>query len=168
MATQQAQIEVLLAQNRSLESKLAKASQSVHNSTQQPQPPAAAKRKATTSTETLQSEEDMTARIIEMVNASVAEALRTTVQTTVVNAVRAAVTEAFATVDSRLTNIRDTVLKHGSHRKQHRSRIRSTQNCHRHQFCSNQAKHGQSTSYHTQPSDLSLFHPAQRTHDGLK
>ncbi|KAH8031090.1 hypothetical protein HPB51_012778 [Rhipicephalus microplus] len=105
MATQQAQIEVLLAQNRSLESKLAKASQSVHNSTQQPQPPAAAKRKATTSTETLQSEEDMTARIIEMVNASVAEALRTTVQTTVVNAVRAAVTEAFATVDSRLTNI---------------------------------------------------------------
>ncbi|KAH7985465.1 hypothetical protein HPB51_026821 [Rhipicephalus microplus] len=105
MATQQAQIEVLLAQNRSLESKLAKASQSVHNSTQQPQPPATAKRKATTSTETLQSEEDMTARIIEMVNASVAEALRTTVQTTVVNAVRAAVTEAFATVDSRLTNI---------------------------------------------------------------
>ncbi|KAH8027498.1 hypothetical protein HPB51_007031 [Rhipicephalus microplus] len=58
MATQQAQIEVLLAQNRSLESKLAKASQSVHNSTQQPQPPAAAKRKATTSTETLQSDDD--------------------------------------------------------------------------------------------------------------
>ncbi|KAL3190532.1 hypothetical protein MRX96_020043 [Rhipicephalus microplus] len=168
MATQQAQIEVLLAQNRSLESKLAKASQSVHNSTQQPQPPAAAKRKATTSTETLQSEEDMTARIIEMVNASVAEALRTTVQTTVVQ--RRSCRRNRSLRNRRLTpnEHRDTVLKHGSHRKQHRSRIRSTQNCHRHQFCSNQAKHGQSTSYHTQPSDLSLFHPAQRTHDGLK
>ncbi|KAL1430122.1 hypothetical protein MTO96_023523 [Rhipicephalus appendiculatus] len=105
MATQQAQIETLIAQNRSLESRLSKSSQNVRQSTPQPQPAAAAKRKATTSTETLRSEEDTTAKIIQTVNSSVAEALRTTVHATVADAVRAAVTEAFATIDSRLTNM---------------------------------------------------------------
>ncbi|KAL1481413.1 hypothetical protein MTO96_034479, partial [Rhipicephalus appendiculatus] len=105
MATQQAQIETLISQNRSLESRLSKASQNLHQSTPQPQPAAAAKRKATTSTETLRSEEDTTARIIQTANSSVAEALRTTVHATVADAVRAAVTEAFATMDSRLTNM---------------------------------------------------------------
>ncbi|KAL1430283.1 hypothetical protein MTO96_015163 [Rhipicephalus appendiculatus] len=106
---QQAQLKDAQAskapQNRSLESRLSKASQNLHQSTPQPQPAAAAKRKATTSTETLRSEEDTTARIIQTVNSSVAEALRTTVHATVADAVRAAVTEAFATVDSRLTNM---------------------------------------------------------------
>ncbi|KAH8032352.1 hypothetical protein HPB51_024129 [Rhipicephalus microplus] len=105
MATQQTQIETLLAQNRSLESRLAKASQFVHNSTAQPQPAAAAKHKAMTSTEMLQSEEDTTVRIIQTVNASIAQALCTTVHATVADTVRAAVTEAFATVDSHLTSI---------------------------------------------------------------
>ncbi|KAH7936027.1 hypothetical protein HPB52_016723 [Rhipicephalus sanguineus] len=65
---------------------------------------APATRKATTSAETLRSEEDTTARIIQTVNASATEALRTTVYATVADAVRAAVTEASASVDSRLTN----------------------------------------------------------------
>ncbi|KAL1445548.1 hypothetical protein MTO96_044958 [Rhipicephalus appendiculatus] len=101
-----------------LESRLSKASPNVRQSipqphsptvnstTPQPQPAAAAKRKATTPTETLRSEEDTTARIIQTVNSSVAEAHRMTVHATVADAVRAAVTEAFATIDSRLTNMK--------------------------------------------------------------
>ncbi|KAH7950939.1 hypothetical protein HPB52_003227 [Rhipicephalus sanguineus] len=124
---------------------------------------AAAKRKATTSAETLRSEEDTTARIIQTVNASVAEALRTTVHATVADAVRAAVIESFASVDSRLTNMETRLANMETTVNNTVAGLEALRTASDTSFA-----HGQHNSRHTQPSVLSLFSPAQRTHNALK
>ncbi|KAL3217726.1 hypothetical protein MRX96_050952 [Rhipicephalus microplus] len=104
----------------------------------------------------------MTARIVEMVNASVAEALRTTVQTTVVNAVRAAVTEAFATVDSRPNEHKETRFSNMEATVNNTvAGLEALRTATDTSFAVIKQSMAKSTSYHTQPSDLSLFHPAQ-------
>ncbi|KAL1481740.1 hypothetical protein MTO96_034248 [Rhipicephalus appendiculatus] len=168
MATQQAQIETLIAQNRSLESRLSKASQNVHQSTPQPQPAAAAKRKATTSTETLRSEEDTTAKIIQTVNSSVAEALRTTVHATVADAVRAAVTEAFATIDSRLTNMETRLANMETTVNNTVAGLEALRTATDTRFGVIKQSMASATTGIGNRVPPSLFSPAKRTHDALK